>query len=181
MKPQCRNATTPKLKIMLLQIAWRNIWRNKVRSWVVIGAITLGLWSILFIVAFTAAMVGGYVNKAIKNETSHYQLHHPDFKEDKEVEFVIPNVKEALGKVRSVPEVKAATPRTIVSGMVSSARGSRVINIRGVIPESEIAVTGFDTNIKEGRFLEEGKKNEIIISQKLAERLKLKLRKKVVL
>ncbi len=166
---------------MLLQIAWRNIWRNKVRSWVVIGAIMLGLWSILFIVAFTAAMVGGYVKKAIKNETSHYQLHHPEFKEDKEVEFIIPNVQEAMDKVRALPEVKAATLRTIVSGMVSSARGSRVINIRGVIPESEIAVTGFDSNIKEGRFLEEKKKNEIIISQKLAERLKLKLRKKVVL
>ena len=42
-------------------------------------------------------------------------------------------------------------------------------------------VTGFESKLIEGKYFTEGRKNEIIISQKIAEKLKLKLRKKVVL
>ncbi len=166
---------------MLFQIAWRNIWRNKVRSLVVIGSVLIGVWSILFIVAFSSAMVGGYVKNAIQNETSHYQLHHPNFVEDKDVKFNIDNPAAVLAKVSETKSVKAATLRTVVNGMVRSSRGARGIIIRGIDPAQESLVTGFDSKLIEGKYFTEGRKNEIIISQKIAEKLKLKLRKKVVL
>ena len=166
---------------MLLQIAWRNIWRNKIRSLVVIGSVLIGVWSILFIVAFSSAMVGGYVKNAIQNETSHFQLHHPDFVEDKDVKFELNNPTTNLEKVSQTDGVKAATLRTIVSGMVKSSRGARGITIRGIDPAQESLVTHFEDKLVEGKYFTEGRKNEIIISQKIAEKLKLKLRKKVVL
>ena len=126
---------------MLLQIAWRNIWRNKIRSLVVIGSVLIGVWSILFIVAFSSAMVGGYVKNAIHNETSHFQLHHPDFVEDKDVKFDIANPTVVLATVNKTEAVEAATLRTVVSGMVRSSRGARGITIRGVDPEQEKLVT----------------------------------------
>ena len=166
---------------MLLNIAWRNIWRNKIRSLVVIGSVLIGVWSILFMVAFSSAMVGGYVKSAIQNETSHFQLHHPDFVEDKDAKFVLDNPDDILNKVAGTPSVQAATLRTVVNGMVRSSRGARGITIRGVDPDKEQLVTDLPANLVEGKYFTEGRKNEIIISQKTAEKLKLKLRKKVVL
>lgn len=165
---------------MLFQIAWRNIWRSRTRSLVVIGAILIGVWSILFIVAFSGAIVGGYVKNAIQNETSHFQLHHPDFVEDKEIKYLLDNPEATLTKVTSDPLVESATLRTVVNGMLRSSRGARGVTIKGVDPIIEAAVTGFDTKIVAGKYFSDQRKNEILISQKLAEKLKLKVRKKVV-
>jgi len=166
---------------MLLQIAWRNIWRSRTRSLVVIGAVLIGVWSILFIVAFSAAIVGGYVKKAIKNETSHIQLHHPDFVEDKEIKYVLDSPNATLAKIEENPMVESATLRTVVNGMLRSSRGARGVAIKGVDPEKERVVTEFDTKIVDGKYFTAGRKNEILISQESAEKLKLKIRKKVVI
>lgn len=166
---------------MVLQIAWRNIWRSKIRSFVVMGAIIIGIWSILFIVAFTSSMVGGYIKNAIQNETSHIQLHHPDFVEDQDIQFLIEQPDAKLANIQANEAVKAATLRTNINGMLNSARGARGVNIRGVIPDQEAAVTNLPSKIIEGSYFRAGKKNEILISQILIEKLKLKLRKKVVL
>ena len=165
---------------MLLQIAWRNIWRSRTRSLVVIGAVLIGVWSILFIVAFSGAIVGGYVKNAIQNETSHLQLHHPDFVEDKEIKYLLDNPDATLAKVTANPMVETATLRTVVNGMLRSSRGARGVTIKGIDPTSETSVTAFDTKIVDGKYFTEGKKNEIVISKELAEKLKLKIRKKVV-
>jgi len=114
---------------MLLQIAWRNIWRSRTRSLVVIGAVLIGVWSILFIVAFSAAIVGGYVKNAIQNETSHLQIHHPDFVGDKEIKYLLDNPDATLAKVEATPIVETATLRTVVNGMLRSSRGARGVNI----------------------------------------------------
>lgn len=166
---------------MVFQIAWRNIWRSRTRSFVVIGSVLIGVWAILFIVAFSGAMVGGYVKNAIQNETSHFQIHNPKFVEDKEIKFQLENPAATLAKVKETSTVKAATLRTIVNGMIRSSRGARGVTIRGVEPENERHVTEFDSKITQGKYFSEGRKNEIIISERLADKLKLKLRKKVVL
>ncbi len=166
---------------MLLQIAWRNIWRSKIRSLVVIGAVLIGVWSILFMLAFTASLVGGYINNAIRNETSHIQLHHPDFVADKELEFLVENPRQHLAQIIDHPSVEAATIRTLVNGMAKSSRSARGVTVRGVDPLSEAKVTQIDTKIIEGKYFSDNKKNEIILSERLVEKLKLKLRKKVVL
>ena len=50
---------------MLLTIAWRNIWRSRTRSLVVIGAIVMGIWALVFMISFTVGMVKSYVDNAI--------------------------------------------------------------------------------------------------------------------
>jgi len=145
------------------------------------GAIIIGIWSILFIVAFSSSMVGGYIKNAIQNETSHIQIHNPKFVEDQDIQFLIEEPDAKLASIQSNEQVKTATLRTSINGMLNSARGARGVNIRGVIPAEEAAVTDLPSKIIEGRYFEEGKKNEILISQVLTEKLKLKLRKKVVL
>ncbi len=165
---------------MILNIAWRNIWRNRIRSWVVIGSILLAIWSVLFILAFSYALSIGYVESSIRNQTSHIQLHNPGWVAENEVKYLLENVQETLQNIENEPFVESATTRTVVTGMVRSSRAARGIQIKGVIPEKEATISHMDQNIQEGNYFGD-KRNEIIISQKLAEKLKLKLRKKLVL
>src|SRR5690606_14805387 len=110
---------------MLLKIAWRNIWRSRTRSLVVIGAIAVGVWAVIFLISFSTGMVSSYVNSTIQNQLSHIQLHQPGFSKDHDIKFGINNPEAMLKKIGSMPDVSATTQRSLASGMLSSSKGAR--------------------------------------------------------
>ncbi len=166
---------------MLFRIAWRNIWRNPTRSWVVIMAIALGVWAVIFLMGFSIGMGNSYVDGAIRLEVSHIQVHHPEYLQDRDVKFYLENADSLAALVGEEDGVVVVSPRTIVNGMVSSARGSRALRVRGVDPEVEAAISRLDQKLVEGAYLPKGKRNGICMSRKLAERLGVRLRSRVVL
>ena len=166
---------------MLPIIAWRNVWRSRIRSLVVMLSIFLGVWALIFLMSFSTAMVNDYVNNAIRFQTSHVQIHHPDFVEDKELKYLIPDADELVLSVKEQPFVESVSLRTIANGMIRSSRGARGIVIKGVEPQAESRLTQLEEKLVEGEFLNTNKKNQVMISQEMAEKLHLKLRKKVVL
>ena len=166
---------------MILKIAWRNIWRSRTRSLVVIGAIIVGIWAEIFLMSFSEGMVKSYIDNAIQSETSHIQLHQPDFLKDKEVKYVINDASSLQQALQSTTHVKAATVRSLSNAMIASAKGARGVQIKAVDPANESAVTKIDTKVVEGEYFMEGKKNQILLGRSLAEKMHIKLRSKIVL
>ena len=64
---------------MIFKVAWRNIWRAKVRSFIVIGSIAVGIWAGLLIIGFSFGMNNERTASAIGTTTGHAQIHHEDF------------------------------------------------------------------------------------------------------
>ncbi|MFZ7115066.1 MAG: ABC transporter permease, partial [Bacteroidota bacterium] len=118
---------------------------------------------------------------AIEKEISHIQLHHPEFKKDYDVEFVINNGVQILNETKRSKNVKAASGRSLAKGMLATATGSAGINIIGVNSSDEDSATNLSKNIIEGTFLSEHLKHEMVIGEKLHKKLKLKLNSKVVI
>lgn len=167
---------------MLYKVAWRNIWRSRTRSLVVIGAIAIGVWAVIFLISFSSGMVTSYINNAIENEISHIQIHHPDFKEDEEVKFVLGDSDKLISDVRNVDGVKAAALRSISNGMLSTSKGGgRGIRIKAIDPEAEATVTHLDEKIEEGEYFGGGRSKKILISKSLSEKMHAKVRSKLVL
>ena len=166
---------------MLIILAWRNIWRKRVRSLVVVIAIMMGLWAGAFIIGYGYGMIDQRMRDAIDNEVSHLQVHQPDFEVDYEVKFIIPDGKELLIELKKREEVKNIADRVISFGMVASAKNSLGGKFIGVDPDSEIQLTKLDQRIVEGSYFEAGDKNKVLIGKKLAEKLKVRLNSKIVL
>lgn len=166
---------------MLFTISWRNIWRSRTRSMVVMGAIILGVWALIFMISFSTGMIKSYVNNAIQNEISHIQIHNPDFMEDKESKYFMESISEKVDYIATQDAVQSVTARTIANGMLSSSKGARGITIRAVDPSTEAAVTKIDGKIVEGEYFTDDKKNQLLVSTRIAQKLKVKLRSKVVL
>lgn len=166
---------------MIIKIAWRNIWRNIMRSLVVIGAMVIGIWSIIFLVSLVNGMTESYIDNAIKNEVSHIKIHHPKFINDRESKFFISDVAAAKSIVDTISGVKAVSYKTIINTMISSGHASRGITTIGVVPKNEVKVSGVSQKIIDGSYLFDTKKNQILISKITAEKLKVKVRSKVVL
>lgn len=167
---------------MIFKIAWRNIWRSKLRSFTVMGSVIIGVWSLSFMLAFFAGFIEAYVRSAIENDLSHIQLHHPDFKKDKEVQYRLQDIEAIEKQLTSLDAVKAYTVRSLNNGMLATAKGSRGIQIRGVLSEKEAAITNLDQKITAGVYFDATKKrNPILVSKRLAEKLNLSVKSKVVL
>ena len=66
----------------LLMIAWRNVWRNKLRSSIVIASVVLGIWSGLFIMAMVSGMNDQRLSSFINTNLSHIQIHNAGFQEN---------------------------------------------------------------------------------------------------
>lgn len=166
---------------MIFTIAWKNIWRNKIRSLTVITAVILGLWTGSFLMAYAFGIMEQRLADAIENEISHIQIHHPEYLADNDPEFDIGNGQEIGLQLRQDSSVKAVSERVLVFGMINSPTVSAGVKLLGVNPESEHALTKIGDLIIDGEYLDEGDRNKIVIGEKLAEKLKVKIRSKVVL
>ncbi|MEO0332531.1 MAG: FtsX-like permease family protein, partial [Bacteroidota bacterium] len=162
-------------------VAWRNIWRNRPRSLLVMTSVALGLWAGAFILAYVFGMIDQRLNDAIGNEISHLQLHHPQFEQDQDPDFFIPNGADWVDRLEENEQVQAVTGRVLAYGMVASANSSTGGKLVGLIPEDEQTVTGLQDKIVEGDYLGNDDRNKILLGEQLAKKLKVKLRSKLVL
>ncbi|WKK65248.1 ABC transporter permease [Lutimonas zeaxanthinifaciens] len=169
--------------MVLTKIAWRSIWRSKMRSSVVIFAIASGLLGGLFSSAWMNGMAKQRVENTFVYETGHMQIHHPDYAENKDVKKTITEVEAKLNELSDYPGVRAVTKRILVTGMSATANKNMGVSIVGVDPKEEKEVFNIYQRIdsSSGTFFDLKKKNSIVISKALAAELKAKLKSKIVL
>ncbi len=166
---------------MIFKLAWRNIWRRPVRSIVVIGAIGIGIWAAIALSGFVTGFMVSYTENAITSHISHLQIHNPDFIEEENVRMYLKNVDALANAMNEQEDIKAFSLRSVANGMLSSPRGARGIKIKGINSENEKELTALHEKIVEGEYFSGERSNEILISQRIAEKLKVSVRKKVVL
>ncbi len=168
---------------MIFSISWKNVWRSKTRSMVVILAVALGLFGTIFMIALMNGMVNQKVDASISNEISNIQIHNPKFLEDKSIEYIMNDGDQILKEVESTEGVAAACRRIKTTAMVSTANSGNGIMINGIIPEQEKKVTDIYKTIVSGNYFEKTYRSTptMIISKNLSNKLKADVGSKIVL
>jgi ABC-type lipoprotein release transport system permease subunit len=168
---------------MIFRIAFKNVWRNKVRSLIVITAITLGLTGGLIVVAVMTGLVDQKVRATINTEVSHIQIHDSSFLKNYEPRFVIPHATSVIQSIEKIPGVRAVCGRAHLTGMAASSNSATGVQILGVDPAREKTVTNLYASIPDssGGWFTGSRKNQVVIGHKLAEKLKVRLKSKIVL
>ena len=168
---------------MFISIAWKNIWRNKLRSLIILCAVVVGLFGGLFASALMNGMVVERINTAIDNESANIQIHHKEFQLNKELVDTISEVTAISQILDTASQVSGWSSRLKIIAMAASAATGTGVMINGVDPEKERQVTKIwkCINDSNGNWFADNKKNSIVIGAKLASKLKIKLRSKIVL
>jgi ABC-type lipoprotein release transport system permease subunit len=166
---------------MLFSISWRNIWRNKVRSLVIIFSVALGIFAGVIASAFFKGMADQRIQKVINTELSYIQVHNPGYQQTSDFANYIPDAKKITDEIRSIPNVSGVSRRISIQSMAASAETASGVLISGVIPEDEKKVTTISTRLIDGKYFEGISKNPVVIGQKLAEKLNVKVRSKIVI
>lgn len=168
------------MKILTI-ISWRNIWRNPKRSIVMLLAIGIGLWGGIFAASFAFGLMEQRRKTSIEQHISHLQIHNPEFLNDDNIRNSIANFENLKQMLDSMPEVKAFTSRTQLSGMIAAANLTTGVKIIGVDPQLEGSTTNLESNTVEGIYFDDEWRNPILVGRTLAEKLKVQERSRIVL
>ncbi|MGR5236895.1 ABC transporter permease [Vibrio alfacsensis] len=165
---------------MLIKLAWRNLWRNKLRTSIMLGAMVFGLMGVVAMMGFMNGLVDSMIKNAISWQTSHLQIHQKPYLVNPELKAIIPDSPSLTEDLLGQPEIAAISARFLVDGMIASARSTRGVRINGINIEQEQRITPLAEHITEGEWLNEDGRNPILVSTKIMQRLKLRVGSKVI-
>jgi ABC-type lipoprotein release transport system permease subunit len=167
---------------MYLQLAWRNIWRNKRRTAVILTAVIIGVWSMVLLGALMRGMAVGMIENGIATLTAHIQVHHRGYRSDPSIENSIANPREVEDVFKNVLPANALwSSRVRVNAVASNARHSSGITLVGIDPSREAEISFISAAVTRGRYLKPDEQNGIVVGVALLEKFDTKLGRKLVI
>ena len=139
--------------LLFVLVAWRNLWRNKRRTWLSVGGIAFSLFLVVTGMAFQTGTYDDMINLGARLGHSHIQVQHPDYLDNPRVKNTF---YDALGTSRSIsqiPDVAGVAMRTESFALVSVGERSYGAMIVGVEPNKEPSVSDFPSLLIEGTYL----------------------------
>lgn len=169
---------------MIWIIAWKNVWRNRLRSLVVVMAIAFGLLGGVFSSAVMKGTSDQRIREAVSREISHIQVHHPGYVTDNEIRYTLGSDASKLGAVLdTMRQVAAWTPRIRFTAMAGSANAGTGVMVNGIDPDKEKSVTEIHSLICDscGSWFPPTRGVPVVIGEALAKKLKIKRNSKLIL
>lgn len=163
---------------MILRLALRNVRRNLRRTLLTVGGMALAVAIMLTSIALTDGSWAGIMRSAIEGTAGHVVVQAPAWQVERDAELVVDDatgVRDAL--VGAYPEATVVR-RTFIGGLVTSPTGSAPIDLRGIEPGPEAAITLLDDRVVDGGWPEE--ERDLLLGAPLAETLGVALGDKVV-
>ncbi len=174
------------LPVLLFKIAWRNVFRNKRRTFLTLGILTLGCTGLIMVGGFFDNIMEGLREQFIHGHSGHLQVNARGFHENgvsDPLQYLIKDSSDVSDLIRSTPHVRLTVPRLKLAGMVSTEDTSVAVVVVGVDPAMEKEMGKFQyrdakqpsINIVAGRDLESSNPYGAILGTGLMKALKIKV------
>jgi ABC-type lipoprotein release transport system permease subunit len=157
----------------LWTIAWRDLGRNKRRSFFSILAVGLGLALLIVMNGFVSGMFADTIENTIRLETGHLQLRNPSYEPEKTSllwKDLLESPEVLAQQANSLEQVEAAAPVLWASGYLNTRDESVGLRIYGVETDSEI-YSPFRNAMISGQFLTADDRSGILIGKRLSDSL----------
>lgn len=161
--------------IQLLRLSFRNLGRNRRRSFFSALAMGLALALLLMMASFIEGEMMSAIESTIRLQSGHLQVRSASYDEARtslKWEELIENPQQVAAPIASLAPVLAATPRLYASGFITSRNEAAGVRVMGIDPPSE-ANAPYRDGMLEGSFLAADDRQGVLIGQSLARRLDL--------
>lgn len=153
------------------KIAWRNLWRNKRRSFITISSVFFAVFLALIMRSMQLGTYDAMIRNAVKSSTGYIQIHAEGYWDDKTINNTFESDNKLLNKITSNGNTKEVIPRLESFALASYGEQTKGVGFIGIDPVMEDSVTGLSDKIVEGEYLHEGSE-EVLLSKGLADYLK---------
>lgn len=165
------------MNLTTLLIAWRNLGRNRKRTFLAVAAIAIGQFVVVFINGMMAGMFEDIMETVTGPLVGHVQVHHADWREERAVDLYVDRLALVTRELEAIPEVTSVSPRIYSAALVASGEET------GQPADAEAAMLiGLDVSVEtaEGGILASLEPHEypsgrsVVVGKILARRLALK-------
>jgi len=165
--------------LLWLKLGWRNLWRNKRRTFIQLAAISGAVFLAIWFHNLQIGMYADMIDEGTRLGSGHIGVYRTGYLAERKTELLIDG-GAVLKAVEGHPEVEGVFPRLHVPGLARSARASRGVVAMGVEFEREAALNPLldKRRVSAGRLPKNDR--EALMGKELAQELGLQLRKKFV-
>lgn len=156
---------------LYLRLAWRNIWRHRRRTIIIVLAMAMSLGMMMMydglITGFNQAIYGN----AVKVLGGNIQVHAHGYRDEADSRPLLPlsDPTTIVGAALADSRVESATQRINTGGLAISPEGAFAVGITGIEPEKEESVNIAEQHIIAGRNLTSADGDQVLIGKGLAD------------
>ena len=158
----------------LLKLAWRDIWRNRRRSLLTMGAI---IFAVMIISLANSLQYGTYdamEELVVRLYAGDLQVHRAGFQDERTLSYSMEEYEQDWAECfDAYPWIEASTRRLTGYGLVSSDSSSAGAMIVGIEPETESQISTFAGRASEGETLAPGDDHAVVLGETLAQNLNI--------
>lgn len=161
--------------IQLFRMAFRDLGRNRRRTFFSILALAMGLALLILMASFLKGEMDNAMDTTIQLQSGHLQLRAQNYDERKSSlkwEDLIEDPTQVAGQIAKLEPVIAASPRLFASGYLLSRDQSAGVQIIGIDPDS-VTNDPYRNGLVSGKFLTPDDREGVLIGLPLAEKLGL--------
>ncbi len=161
---------------LYLRLAWRNIWRHKRRTLIVVTAMGLGVALMMFYDGLWGGFNQAIYRSAIRVLGGNLQVHAAGYSKKADNNPLLPLENDAavVSAALALPQVEAASRRIHTGGLTTSREGAFPVEIVGIEPEQEQPVSLAAQNVIAGRYLTAADRDMALIGKGLADAMGVK-------
>ena len=167
---------------MIWRLAWRNLWRQRTRTLILMWAVTLSYAMVLAAMGLGDDSHQQMLDAAVEGAGGDVLVHGAGYWDSRAGDILVDGADGVLQRVREVDGVRAVIPRIAVDGLLSTAVGNRPVQLVGIVPEVEAALRDVQADLALGSRLDEaGIDAPLLLGAPVAEELEVAPGDRVVL
>ncbi|MBU2651646.1 MAG: FtsX-like permease family protein [Bacteroidetes bacterium] len=155
-----------------VQIAWRNLWRNKRRTLITVASVFFALLLALFMRSMQVGTYEMMEHDSVKNTTGYLQVQAKGYWDDKTINNTFENSQGLVDTLMEIQGITCLTPRLESFALLSSGNMTKGVAIIGTDPAIEDSMTGLKNRIIRGTYFSSDS-NSILVGEVLARYLKV--------
>lgn len=151
---------------MLVSLAWRNIWRNRKRSFITLASIIVAVMLSVIMRSMQLGMYDDMIDTVIGSYSGYVQIHQKGYWDERSIDNGVSYDTHLIDSIEKVKGVKAVLPRLEGVGLLSMGELSKVISINGVDLEKELQIMDMESKLIDGTLF--SNPNDIVVGKTIA-------------
>jgi ABC-type lipoprotein release transport system permease subunit len=138
---------------LYIRLAWRNIWRNKRRSLLLIASVVI---AVFIAVAYTSTQIGQdeyMIYASVGLFDGHIQVHGKNYWNTRSLDESMELSQQEIDSMQAVPHVEHIAPRLETVSLISHQEITKISPIIGIDPTLENEMTGLRARLIKGNYL----------------------------
>ena len=131
----------------IIKIAWRNLWRNKRRTFITVSSIFFALFYSITMNSFQLGTYNLMIDNTVSQFSGHLQIQDKEYMDNPIVDYSIPftdSIKQILDNNETIDFY---FPRIQAGALASSGPSSKISMVMGIDYKKEVDLIGLDKNV----------------------------------